>query len=91
MWTEITKDLVVKEAIEMVGFEFEETEYFFYIMDYLQYEDVLQLVQLSEDIRRERRRRLREIEYEREELRHRNRHLDDRYYEREIVVDRRRR
>ena len=37
MWTEITKDLVVKEALEMMGYEFEETEYFFYLMNYLRY------------------------------------------------------
>ena len=37
MWTEITKDLVVKEAIEEVGYEFEETEFFFYVMEYLRY------------------------------------------------------
>ena len=37
MWTEITKDLVVREAIETIGYEFDETEYFFYIMDYLRY------------------------------------------------------
>ena len=37
MWTEITKDLVVKEAIEMFGCEYEETEAFYYVMDYLKY------------------------------------------------------
>ncbi len=37
MWTEITKDLVVKDAIEMVGLEYEETEYFYYVMEYLRY------------------------------------------------------
>ena len=37
MWTEITKDLVVKEAIEAMGYEFEETEYFYYVMEYLRY------------------------------------------------------
>lgn len=37
MWTEITKDLVVKEAIEACGYEYDETEYFFYVMDYLRY------------------------------------------------------
>jgi hypothetical protein len=37
MWTEITKDLVVKEAIEFMNYEYEETEYFYYIMDYLKY------------------------------------------------------
>lgn len=37
MWTEITKDLVVREAIERLGYEYEETEYFFYVMEYLKY------------------------------------------------------
>lgn len=37
MWTEITKDLVVKEAIEEMGYDFEETDYFYYIIAYLRY------------------------------------------------------
>ena len=37
MWTEITKDLVTKEAIEASGYGFEETEFFFYVMEYLRY------------------------------------------------------
>lgn len=37
MWTEITKDLVTREAIEELGYDYEETEYFFYIMQYLRY------------------------------------------------------
>lgn len=37
LWTEITKDLVVREAIERSGYEFEETEYFYYIFAYLRY------------------------------------------------------
>lgn len=37
MWTEITKDLVVKEAIEQMGYDYEETDYFFYVMEYLRY------------------------------------------------------
>lgn len=37
MWTEITKDLVVKEAIEQLGYDYEETDYFFYVMEYLRY------------------------------------------------------
>lgn len=37
MWTEITKDLVVKEAIEHLGYDYEETDYFFYIIAYLRY------------------------------------------------------
>lgn len=37
LWTEVTKDLVSKEAIEKLGYEFEETEDFYYVMDCLQY------------------------------------------------------
>lgn len=37
MWTEITKDLVIRDAIDQMGYEYEETEYFFYIMTYLRY------------------------------------------------------
>jgi hypothetical protein len=37
MWTEITKDLVLREAVEEMGYEYEETEYFFYVMEYLRY------------------------------------------------------
>lgn len=37
MWTEIIKDLVLREAIEELGYEYEETKWFFYIMDYLRY------------------------------------------------------
>ncbi|KAF2663249.1 hypothetical protein BT63DRAFT_430447 [Microthyrium microscopicum] len=85
MWTEITKDLVLKDAIDAFGYQYEETEFFFYVMEYLKYEDVLQLVELSDDIRRERRRRIREIEWERENLRRPR--YNDRYYEREIIVD----
>lgn len=37
MWTEITKDLVIKEAVEHMGYDYEETEFFFYVMEYLKY------------------------------------------------------
>jgi hypothetical protein len=37
MWTEITKDLVLREAIEELGYRYEETKWFYYIMDYLRY------------------------------------------------------
>lgn len=83
MWTEITKDLVIKEAIDTMGFDYEETDYFFYVMEYLRYEDVLKLVELSDDIRANRRSRIRQIEYEREEIRERRPKYDDRYYEHE--------
>lgn len=37
MWTEITKDLVSEEAIKEMGYEYEETEFFYYVMKYLRY------------------------------------------------------
>ncbi|EKD14379.1 conserved glutamic acid rich protein [Drepanopeziza brunnea f. sp. 'multigermtubi' MB_m1] len=77
LWTEITKDLVVREAIEEMGYDFEETEFFFYIIQYLRYEDVLELVQLSETIRRERQDRIREIQRERERIERRNHERDE--------------
>ncbi|KAK3335426.1 hypothetical protein B0T19DRAFT_7873 [Cercophora scortea] len=104
MWTEITKDLVTREAIDELGYEYEETEWFFYIMQYLRYDDVLQLVQLSEAIRRARKDRAREIQWEREYRDdydrdyhahvHRHRHSvdqydDERIVEREIVYENR--
>ena len=77
LWTEITKDLVVRDAVERFGYEYEETDYFFYIFSYLQYvralfptlcistntkqEDVAALVELSDQIRHARRRRIHEI------------------------------
>jgi len=93
MWTEITKDLVIREAIDSMGYDCEETEDFFYVMEYLKYEDVLQLVEISDDIRRRRKSRIRQIEYEREEIRERRpppSTWDDRYYEHEVSVDRHR-
>lgn len=42
MWTEITKDLVLREAIERMGYEYEETEFFFYVMEYLRYVSAVQ-------------------------------------------------
>lgn len=43
MWTEITKDLVVREAIEELGYDFEETEFFYYVIQYLRYVRISQL------------------------------------------------
>ncbi|KAF1988704.1 hypothetical protein K402DRAFT_328148 [Aulographum hederae CBS 113979] len=90
MWTEVTKDLVIKEAIEAMGYGYEETDDFFYVMEYLRYEDVLQLVEISDDIRRERRRRIREIEWERQELDSRKSKYDETVIEREVIYDSRR-
>ncbi|KAI1120384.1 hypothetical protein F5Y10DRAFT_273114 [Nemania abortiva] len=96
MWTEITRDLVTREAIERLGYEYEETEFFFYVMKYLQYEDVLELVDLSKQIRRARRRRAREYEeHDHFERRHRSHHRhapwdaaeDERIVEREVIYD----
>lgn len=102
MWTEITKDLVSRAAIEEMGYEYEETEYFYYILTYLRYEDVLELVKLSDRIRRARRERVRELEWERTDYRdewdtdyHRHSHRhhsgggydDERVTEREVIYD----
>ncbi|KAL2868531.1 uncharacterized protein BJX67DRAFT_379910 [Aspergillus lucknowensis] len=65
LWTEITKDLVVKEAIERAGYEYEEMDSFYYIFSYLHPDDVDALIEQSDDIRRARRRRLKEIHRER--------------------------
>ncbi|KAJ9612068.1 hypothetical protein H2200_003663 [Cladophialophora chaetospira] len=64
LWTEVTKDLVVKEAIQEMGYEFEETDEFYYIFQFLGYEDMARLVGLSDDIRKERRKRIKEIGWE---------------------------
>ena len=37
LWTEVTKDLVIKEAIQEMGYEYEETDDFYYIIAYLRY------------------------------------------------------
>ena len=37
MWTELTKDLVTRKALDAFGYEYEETEFFFYVTDYLRY------------------------------------------------------
>jgi hypothetical protein len=37
MWTEVTKDLVIREAIDQCGYSCEETDEFFYVMEYLKY------------------------------------------------------
>ena len=47
MWTEVTKDLVIKEAIEEMGYEYEETEEFFYVIEYLRYVSCSQTHQLT--------------------------------------------
>jgi len=101
-WTEITKDLVSREAIQELGYEFEETEYFYYIIEFLSHEDVVRLCQVSDRIRQSRKDRAREIEWERtwrdDFDRHhhshyhghsgsRSRYDDERVVEREIVYD----
>ncbi|RKF64096.1 hypothetical protein OnM2_021083 [Erysiphe neolycopersici] len=68
LWTEITKDLVVRQAIVEMGYEFEETRFFFYIFRYLPYEEIVHLIELSNQIRHCRHKRLQEIEWERESL-----------------------
>lgn len=40
-WTEITKDLVSEEAIKRMGYGYEETELFYYVMEHLRYVSTL--------------------------------------------------
>ncbi|KAL8843339.1 MAG: hypothetical protein Q9170_000197 [Blastenia crenularia] len=88
MWTEITKDLVTEDAIKQMGYDFEETEFFYYIMSYLGYEDVLRLVELSEDIKRDRRERIREIEREQRQPAKPRLALSGRPWDEERIVER---
>ncbi|MCJ1340002.1 hypothetical protein MMC09_005296 [Bachmanniomyces sp. S44760] len=94
MWTEITKDLVIEEAIKESGYDFEETEFFYYVMEYLRYEDVMRLVDLSEEIRRARKARIRDMQFEREEVLERPKKQlalgwdEERIVEREVIYDR---
>ncbi|KAI2741721.1 hypothetical protein DTO013E5_5142 [Penicillium roqueforti] len=64
-WTEIAKRLVVREAIEQLGFEYEETRTCYYIFSYLKPEDIDELVELTDEIRSARRRRIHDIQRER--------------------------
>ncbi|KAJ5992454.1 hypothetical protein N7451_008178 [Penicillium sp. IBT 35674x] len=77
-WTEITKDLVVRDAIEQLGYEFEETRMFYYIFSYLEPADIDELVELSDHIRRTRRRRIKEMHRERVSIPARSASLIDR-------------
>jgi len=52
LWTEITKDLVTREAIEYCGYAYEETEFFYYIFEYLHRDQINELVDITHDIRR---------------------------------------
>jgi hypothetical protein len=47
MWTEVTKDLVCREAIDGMGYSCEETDEFFYVMEYLRYVSVRLLRRLK--------------------------------------------
>lgn len=87
LWTEITKDLVCAEALEEFGYNFEETDTFVYVFDYLHRDQIQDLIELTKDIRRE---RVREIEsnsrYERSRSRPRG---SQGYYERDRFVEKR--
>lgn len=62
LWTEVTKDLVTRDAIEEMGYPYEETEFYFYIFEYLEKDQVRELIDLTAEIRHE---RVRELEYKR--------------------------
>jgi len=60
LWTEITKDLVTAEALQEFGYQYEETEFYYYIFEYLHRDQIQDLIELTKDIRRE---RVKDIEY----------------------------
>lgn len=62
LWTEVTKDLVTRDAIEEMGYPYEETEFYFYIFEYLEKDQVRELIDITAEIRHE---RVRELEYKR--------------------------
>lgn len=62
LWTEVTKDLVTRDAIEEMGYPYEETEFYFYIFEYLEKDQVRELIDLTAEIRHE---RVRELDYKR--------------------------
>ena len=37
MWTEFSNVLVIMEAIDEMGYQYEDSEHFFYVMEYLKY------------------------------------------------------
>lgn len=61
LWTEITKDLITREAIEDCGYQYEETDLFYYIFEYLSREQISELIELTTEIRKL---RVRDLEYE---------------------------
>jgi hypothetical protein len=73
LWTEITKDLITREAIEDCGYQYEETEFFYYIFEYLHRDQIAELIDLTAEIRRQ---RVRDIEYESIAGRERDRERD---------------
>lgn len=61
LWTEITKDLVAREAIEELGYQFDETDFFYYIFEFLDRDQIAELRELTDELRHE---RVRDIEYQ---------------------------
>ncbi|KAJ4145456.1 hypothetical protein LMH87_004306 [Akanthomyces muscarius] len=57
-WTEVSRSLVSREAIERLGYPFEESKHYFYIQMFLPSDAVTELMDLSEDLRRSRRRKV---------------------------------
>ncbi|KAK6532771.1 hypothetical protein TWF281_006948 [Arthrobotrys megalospora] len=87
LWTEITKDLVCAEALDEFGYNFEETDNFVYVFDYLHRDQIQDLIELTKDIRRERVREIeRDARYERSQSRPRD---SGGFYERDRFTERR--
>jgi len=111
-WTEVAKDLVIRGAIEKMGYDYQENEKFFYVMEYLRFvslatnlvitrytnafmkEDVAQLVDITNDMRRKREDRVEVPQWEPEDPRLRPvrpppNDWEERRYEREVIYEER--
>ncbi|KAL5606574.1 hypothetical protein BROUX41_002976 [Berkeleyomyces rouxiae] len=55
-WTEIAKELVSRSALRARGYSFKETDLFFHVSDYVGSSEMVELMALTKQIRRERRR-----------------------------------
>jgi hypothetical protein len=62
LWTEVTKDLITRDAIEEMGYPYEETDSFYYIFEYLQKDQIDELIEITAEIRHE---RVRELDFKR--------------------------
>lgn len=103
-WTQVSRTVVSREAIERLGYPYQEARDYFYIQTFLPSDAVSDLIDLSAEIRRARRRgtqREMELDIEIDRTAHHTRpvhrrrrrssgYLDERFRELEVSIDERR-